>query len=649
MIFGIDYGTTHSSIAVFQNGNIHLLKHNNTVKFDSTIYEKDNIYYFNKQYNFNKITKIKRYINKINMDTEDVDIIINDKTYKLSILINKYFDFLLSIIKINFPSITDIKVVLTVPSYFNHHHRNFLKNILINKNVDVIRILSEPSSAVLSYYYYYPDNINKVITFDEGGGTLDISVLEKMDDFYQVIDHEGDLYLGGEDFTKDIMDFYNISWNEAENIKLLNDKEHIISYSNSLNKIKNILSNLQTRHNFEDIDNIIMVGNGSKLQAIIDILQDLFPNKIKQSIQQDNLVVLGAAYYGALLNKDKQLSTDIILLDSTPLSIGIETKDLNFSVIIPKNSILPAIGYKKYLPTDDDDNITLKIFQGERGLAQDNSLIEIIEVPANPNVFIDSIYKITLKLDLNGIIYIRMEDVNDRHYLHERILKHKKIDDVDKFLKNKLDIEKANIRSNLYIIKQIISRIKHNLQFTKLDDDEKTFINNQFHDILNEIDNNQDILLILKYKKIIEDKYGHLQYIQKKDDIVINDEDYSLQWKKDFLFSKLKSFLDIINLSDSISELINSTLNNKDINVNELEDIISQIENIQNYNNHFEETKDLIYYLEYSIENDELDISKDNIHLLTNEINKIKTLFDDDNINWEDILNDFNEFCSNLT
>lgn len=648
MIFGIDYGTTHSSISIFLKDKIKLLKKNNKVKLDSTVYEKDNLFYYDKNdYSLNKIRKIKRYINEISREKEDV--LIENK-YSLKFLLSDYFDYLISIIKSNFPN-EDIKAVITVPSYFNHHQRNFIKSLWESKKVEIIRIISEPSSAVMGYYYHHPSSsvdTQKVITFDEGGGTLDISVLEKDEEFYQVIDHEGDLYLGGEDFTEEIKKNVGCTFPEAENRKLLNQENDIKLYQTNLEKIRNIIEKLKSRHDFEEIDKVIMVGRGSKLFGIKKLLEEYFPDKLQECDEQDNLVVIGAGYYGEVLNPSNQISSDLIMVDTTPLSIGIETADKNFSVIIPRNSVLPASGSRKYLPSEDDDEITLKIYQGEKGLAEENSLIEEIDIPANPNVFIDSVYKITLKLDLNGIIYLKTEDLNDNKYGIERILKHQKVDNISDFEQTAEDIEKFNKRSEKYLIKQMISRITENINNSKMENKED--LNDYFNKILNKLDE-LELNNLLKIKTEIEEEYGHLQYSKNETDYLNNKEDYSSQWKRDFLESKLKGFLDIITLSDSIKELVNSTLERiTEIDLDELEDRVNQIENTMGENNHYQDLKDLIYYLEFTLinEKEQLELNEDNEKKLEKEINRIKELLVKEDLDWEKVLNDFNSFCGKI-
>jgi len=650
MIFGIDYGTTHSSISVFFKDKVELLKKNTKVKFDSTIYEKDGLFYFDKiNDDLNKIKAIKRYINQISREKEDILI---DNKYSLKKLLSLYFNYLLSIIKLNFPT-SSIEAIITVPSYFNHHQRNFVKSLWESKNIKIIRIISEPTSAVMGYYYYYPlanTETLKIITFDEGGGTLDISVLEKDDEFYQVIDHEGDLFLGGDDFTEELQKNIGCTLLEAEERKILNQEKDIILYKNNLDKLKSIIDKLKIRHDFNEINEIIMVGRGSKLLGIKKLLEEYFPNKLRECEEQDNLVVLGAGYYGEILNPNKKITTDLIMVDTTPLSIGIETADKNFSVIIPRNSVLPASGSRKYLPSEDDDELTLKIYQGEKGLAEDNSLIEIIDIPANPNVFIDSVYKIILKLDLNGIIYLKTEDLNDKKYGIERILKHQKIDNIKDYEETQEDREKFNLRSEKYLIKQLISRILNNLLQSKMDETNKTDLTEYLNSILKTL-SDFDLNHLLKIKTEIENEYGHLQYIKNETDYLNDQEDYSSQWKRDFLESKLKGFLDILTLSESVKELVNNTLEKiTEIKLDELEERVNQIEITFGENNYYEELKELIYYLQFTLESEkeQLELTEENENLLKNEINKIKELLAKEDLDWEKVLNDFNTFTEKI-
>lgn len=651
MNFGIDFGTTNSSISYFNN-KYKLLKKNNSYKIPSIIYQKDNKLFMRKGKLFKKISYFKRLINNLkinNLKSEDLEL----RNY-----IKFYLEYLRGIITKNF-NLDNINGVFSVPTSFNHYQRSWYKDILEELNFNVKRIISEPSAAAIAYYHFNNKTLpedSKILVVDLGGGTTDISLLEKDEQFYQVIYNKGDLFLGGEDFTKEISENLQISFDLAEERKKQNNIEDIKLYQNNLNKLKVLL--LKIKEDIKDdlniIEDVILVGNGLKLIGIKKLLEEEFPNKIRESKNQEYLVAYGT---GIISNELENSNSELTIIDSTNLSIGIETADLNFSIIIPSNSPLPASGIRKYLPSDEDEReITLKIYQGEHSLAEDNQLVGQLKIPANKNIFIDSIYQLTLKLDLNGIIYLKILDLADKDYLYENILKFNKISDVDDLIINKENNNEREIRRLTFEIKQIIERIKLNLDETELDEEEK---NNIFEELDKLINKSIDYPSCVKNRKILDDKYIHLQFnIHKEDNIDDNNikninENYSDNLLNKYYQEKLSSFLDLEKIieNEDIYRMIKNILDEFDnYDLQEIKNTINDIENILHSEiDSFEEYKNLIFQIEYEIESGNIDINeKQKIEIL----NKIETekpnLENKQEINYLDKINEFNQFCEDI-
>lgn len=657
MIFGIDFGTTSSSICYFNNikKKYTLLKKNNRFKIPSIIYQSNNKFFIKKSSNFEKISHFKRQINYINFT--------DGSNQKLEEYLKFYLNYLHEIIKTNFNE--KINGVFTVPTSFNHYQRSWYKNLLENIGFNVTRIISEPSSAVISFYHFnkkIPQK-NKVLVIDLGGGTTDISLLEKDEEFYQVIYNKGDLYLGGEDFTKEISQNLNISNLDAEKRKLKNNIDDTIYYQNTLTKFQNLIFALKNdiRDELNNIEDVILVGNGLKLIGVLEFLKKEFPDKVRTCKEQEYLVAYGA---GILANKINDPSSELVIVDSTSLSLGIETADMNFSIIIPSNSPLPASGIRKYLPSDDnEDEITLTIYQGEHSLAQDNEIVGEIIIPANPRKYIDSIYQVNLKLDLNGIIHVKIKDLSDKDYYYDKILKFNKSNNINYLSNIKNDNNEREIRRLKYEIKFTIQQISLGLDETKLSNEDKNSILTELNLLL---DNCIDYPTCLKNKELIFKNYGHLQY--SKNDIGIEDDNdfkklfeknkkednnYSDNLLNNYLKEKLKNYLDlekVIN-SENLLNIVSDFIENYDnYELMEIKNKINDIDEVLNNTSDYQEYKNLILEIEYELESNNLDITLKQQELLRERINYEKTFvdFEDTKINYFEKINDFNKFCENI-
>ena len=657
MNFGIDFGTTSSSICYFNpiTKKYSLLKKNNYYKIPSLIYKYNNKLFHKYSQNFIEINYFKRQINKINF--------LIDNTTELSNIIKFYLNYLKDIIILNYPNIK-INSVFTVPTSYNHYHRSWYKNILTQIGFHVKRIISEPSAAAIAYYYFNPSQIideELILVIDLGGGTTDISLLNKEDDFYQVIYNKGYLYLGGNDFTLEIKQKLNLNnIQDAEKRKLLNDPKDKIYYNDTLKKLEKLLDNIYNDINnkVNNIKDVILVGNGLKLFGIMELLNKYFPNKLRSSKEQEYLVSYGA---GILSHELENKSSELIIIDSTSLSLGIETDDLNFSVIIPANSPLPASGIRKYLPSDDnEDEISLTIYQGEHSLAQDNEIVGELIIPTNPNKYVDSIYQVKLTLDLNGIIMVNINDISDKTYHYNKILKFEKSNNIESL--QKLNQDKSNqreFRRLKYEIKFISKQIILSLEESNLNKEEKDVI---LVDLENIYQTSYDYLSVIKNRKYLETNYGHLQYSKKEcnnenlNDLIRidnNDNDYSDNLTKIYLQEKIRNYLDLekIILSPDLLEIVKNLINNFDnLELVEIQLKIKEIDNALNITSDYQEFKNLILEIEYELESDNIDINiKQKQHLLERiELEKQYIKKELKDIDYNNKIEDFNDFCKNI-
>ena len=652
--FGIDFGTTSSSICYFNNitKKYTLLNKNNSKKIASKIYSYNNKYFTKKADNFKEISHFKRDINKINFNNDNLE---------LKNITKVFIEYLKDIINNNFRITENINSVFTVPTSYNHFHRSWYKNILEEVGFNVSRIISEPSSAAIAYYTlnHERDILNeddKILVIDLGGGTTDISLLEKDGSFYQVIYNKGDLYLGGEDFTKEMSSMLNISLKEAEERKLKNNNEDKKYYSKSLKRLENLIKSIkrEAKEYLEEIMDVILVGNGLKLIGILDLLDEEFPNKIRTSEEQEYLVGYGA---GIISNELNNASSELIIVDSTSLSLGIETIDLNFSIIIPSNSPLPASGIRKYLPSDDNEReITLRIYQGEHCLAEDNEIVGELIVPANPKIFIDSIYQIKLVLDLNGIIYVKIKDLSDKDYSYDRILKFRKSDNIEDLKRSEKDnSNEREVRRLKYEIRYNITQILYSLEETDLPREDKEMIKEELDELL---EKSVDYVSCIKYKDILDTKYSHLQFTKireafdEENNLASEAKDYSDNLTNKYLKDKLRNYLDleiIINSLDLKNMVENLLENYDDYDMIDIRDKIAEIDSVLETETPYKEFRELILTIEYEVESNNLELNDLQKSLILERITLEKEFISEEkNIDYEKKINSFNEFCEKL-
>jgi len=350
------------------------------------------------------------------------------------------------------------EAVITVPAYFNDSQRQATKDAGRIAGLDVLRIINEPTAASLAYGLDKKKD-EKIAVFDLGGGTFDVSILELGDGVFEVKATNGDTYLGGEDFDQRVMDYLADEFRKDQGIDLRNDRMALQRLKEAAEKAKCELStsmetdiNLPfitadqsgpkhlaiklTRAKLEalcgdlldrltapcetalrdaslsarDIDEVILVGGMTRMPAVQERVKKLFGKEPNKGVNPDEVVAIGAAIQGGVLKGDVK---DVLLLDVTPLSLGIETLGGVFTKLIEKNTTIPTKKSQVFSTAADNQTaVTIRVFQGEREMASDNKLLgqfDLIGIPAAPRGLPQ--VEVTFDIDANGIVHVNAKDL----------------------------------------------------------------------------------------------------------------------------------------------------------------------------------------------------------------------------------------------
>ena len=596
-IIGIDLGTTNSAVAVMEGGEPTIIANveGNRTTPSVVAFTKNGERLVGETAKRQAITNAARTITSIKREMgTDYKVKIDDKEYSPEEISAMILQKIKSDVE-SYLGETVSEAVITVPAYFTDSQRQATKDAGKIAGLDVKRIINEPTAAALAYGMDKDTEQHKIMVFDLGGGTFDVSILEIGDGVFEVLSTRGNNRLGGDDFDEVLMNYMISEFKKENGIDLSKDVTAMQRLKDAAEKAKKELSTTMTtnvnlpfitavdgapvhlnmdikRAKFEElasdlvdktlvpvrealndagltaseIDKVLLVGGSTRIPAVQEAVKKLIGKEPQKDINPDECVAIGAAIQGGVLTGEVK---DLLLLDVTPLSLGIETMGGVMTRLIERNTTIPAKKSQIFSTAADGQTaVDIHVLQGEREFAHDNTTLgrfQLTGIPAAPRGVPQ--IEVTFDIDANGIVNVHAKDLGSgneqkititastklsEEEINKKVREAEQFAQEDKKKKEAVEI-KNNAESLVYQTEKTLKDLEG-----KLSEDEKSAVNAKLEELKTALttDNTEDIkakndALTQEFYKLSEKLYQNAnpqgqRAEQKKDDVV--DADYEV-------------------------------------------------------------------------------------------------------------------------